>query len=67
MLEYNCRIIIIKLSDTKERRFSSMKDKKNYVEAELEVIKLGEDIITASGGQGGSWGSDGNIDSEGWT
>lgn len=44
-----------------------MKDKKNYVEAELEVIKLGEDIITASGGQGGSWGSDGNIDSEGWT
>lgn len=43
-----------------------MKDKKNYVEAELEVIKLGQDIITASGNQGGSWGTDNNVDPDGW-
>jgi hypothetical protein len=44
-----------------------MKDKKNYVEAELEIIKLGQDIITASGGQDDLWGNDDNIDTDGWT
>ena len=47
--------------------FAEMKEKKSYSEAELEVIRLArQDIITASGNQGGLWDGDENVDPDGW-